>query len=352
MLGVGPTLGRNFDAADDVSGAPPVVIIDASLAVRQFGSAAAALDRRVTLDSETYTVVGVLPEAFENALSPAVEIWAPRRYRAQAPFDDGGEWGHHLRMVGRLRADSTLEEAQRDLDAIARNPAADFARPPWASLEQGLALDSLQASATREVRPALLATLGAVLLLLAIACANVTNIMLARALARRGELAIRVAVGAEQHQIVRQLFAESALVAFLGGLLGVAIAAVAGRVLLALAPPGLPRLDAAGLDARVLGFALAATAVVAVVVGLVPAIRARELGSHVGLTTGARGDTTGAPRAASVTRRGAGGAGDGAAGVCRVAVAQRRAIARRSDGFRRLESRGDASRGDRYGDSF
>jgi len=292
VLGVGPALGRNFDAADDVSGAPPVVIVDASLAVRQFGSAAAALDRRVTLDSETYTVVGVLPEAFENVLNPAVEIWAPRRYRAQAPFESG-EWGHHLRMVGRLRADSTLEEAQRDVDAIASNPAADFARPAWASLEQGLALDSLQASATREVRPALLATLGAVLLLLAIACANVTNIMLARALARRSELAIRAAVGAEQHQIVRQLFAESALVALLGGLLGVAIAAVAGRVLLALAPPGLPRLDAAGLDARVLGFALATTAVVAVVVGLVPAIRARELGSHVGLSTGARGTPPG-----------------------------------------------------------
>jgi putative ABC transport system permease protein len=287
VLGVDPFVGRDFDAADDVSGAPPVVIIDASLAVRQFGSTAAALDRRVRLDSETYTVVGVMPATFENALNRAVEIWAPRRYRAQAPFESP-EWGHHLRMVGRLRAGSTLEEAQRDVDAVARNPAAEFARPPWASLERGLVLESLQASATREIRPALLATLGAVLLLLAIACANVTNILLARALARRGELAIRAAVGAEQRHIVRQLFAESALVAFLGGLLGIGIAALAGRALLALAPAGLPRLDAAGFDARAFGFALATTAVVAVVVGLVPAMRARELGSHVGLTTGAR----------------------------------------------------------------
>jgi predicted permease len=287
VLGVRPLVGRNFEAADDASGAPPVVIIDSRLAVRQFGSAATALDRRVSLDGAAYTVIGVMPETFENALSPAVEIWAPRRYRAQAPFDSA-EWGHHLRMIGRLRAGITLEEANRDVDAIARNPAAEFARPAWASLEQGLALESLQASATRAIRPALLATLGAVLLLLAIACANVTNIQLARALARRGELAIRAAVGAEQHQIVRQLFAESALVAFLGGVLGIGIAALAGRALLALAPPGLPRLEAAGFDARVFGFAVATTAVVALVVGLVPALRARELGSHAGLTIGAR----------------------------------------------------------------
>ena len=287
VLGVEPALGRNFEAADDVGGAPPVVIIDARLAARQFGSVVAALDRRVSLDGQTYTVIGVLPDTFENALSPAVEVWAPRRYRADAPFESS-EWGHHLRMVGRLRADSSLEEARRDVDAIARNPLAELARPDWASLGRGLALQSLQASATREVRPALLATFGAVLLLLAIACANVTNILLARSLARRSELAIRAAVGAEHHQIVRQLFAESALVAVLGGALGIGVAALAGRALLALAPAGLPRLESIGFDARVLSFAMAATAVVALVVGLVPAMRARELGSHIGLTTGAR----------------------------------------------------------------
>jgi putative ABC transport system permease protein len=287
VLGVEPALGRNFEAADDVGGAPPVVIIDARLAARQFGSVVAALDRRVSLDGQTYTVIGVLPDTFENALSPAVEVWAPRRYRADAPFESS-EWGHHLRMVGRLRADSSLEEARRDVDAIARNPVAELARPDWASLGRGLALQSLQASATREVRPALLATFGAVLLLLAIACANVTNILLARSLARRSELAIRAAVGAEHHQIVRQLFAESALVAVLGGALGIGVAALAGRALLALAPAGLPRLESIGFDARVLSFAMAATAVVALVVGLVPAMRARELGSHIGLTTGAR----------------------------------------------------------------
>jgi putative ABC transport system permease protein len=287
VLGVVPALGRNFEAADDASGAPPVVIIDARLAERQFGSAEAALDRPVSLDGASYTVIGVLPQTFENGLSPAAEIWAPLRYRAQAPFD-GPEWGHHLRMVGRLRAGVTLEEARRDFDAVARNPAADFARPDWAALEGGLALQSLQVSMTREIRPALLATLGAVLLLLAIACANVTNILLARALARRTELAIRAAVGAEQHQIVRQLFAESALIALLGGVLGIGIAALASRALLALAPPGLPRLETVGFDARLFGFAIATTAVVAIVVGLVPALRARELGSHSGLTTGAR----------------------------------------------------------------
>lgn len=289
-LGVRPWLGRDFTAADDVEGAPAVAIVTAGFAERRFGSAEAALDRAIALDGESYAVVGVMPEGFENALHPATEIWAPLRYRAAQPFESR-EWGHHLEMVGRLRAGVSLDDARRELAEIGGSPVAEFPRPAWASMQRGLALESLQASVTSGARPALLAILGAVLLLLAIACVNVTNILLARALARGDELATRAALGAEPGRLVRQLFAESALLTALGGALGVGVAAAASRSLVALAPVDLPRLHEIGLDARVLLFALAATAAVALAAGLTPALRAREIGSRAALRTGSR--TTG-----------------------------------------------------------
>ncbi|HET7609179.1 MAG TPA: ABC transporter permease, partial [Gammaproteobacteria bacterium] len=286
-LGVRPRLGRDFIAADDVTGAPRVAIVTTGFAERRFGSAEAVIDRTITLDGESVTVIGVMPEGFENALSPTAEVWAPLRYLTGQPFESR-EWGHHLRMVGRLRADVTLEQARREMFTIGSTPVAELPRPTHASMQRGLALQSLQASVTSGVRPALLVILGAVLLLLAIACANVTNILLARALARRDELATRAALGAEAGRLVRQLFAESALLISLGGVLGVGVAALATRALVMLAPADLPRLHAIGLDARVLGLALATTAVVALVAGLWPALRARDIGSPMTLRTGPR----------------------------------------------------------------
>jgi putative ABC transport system permease protein len=286
-LGVRPSLGRDFTAADDVTGAPLVVIVTASFAERRFGSAAAVLGRTLTLDGQSYTVIGVMPAGFENTLRPEAELWAPLRFLARQPFESR-EWGHNLRMVGRLSEGVTLEQAQREMVTIGSTPVVEFPRPAHASMQRGLPLESLHASVTSGVRPALLVILGAVLLLLAIACANVTNILLARALARRAELATRAALGAEPGRLVRQLFAESALLISLGGVLGIGVAALARRALVAIAPADLPRLDAIGLDAGVLGIALATTAVVALVAGLWPALRARDIGSPLTLRTGPR----------------------------------------------------------------
>jgi predicted permease len=290
VLGVGPSVGRGFEPADDLPGAPRVAIVSTGFAQRHFGSAEGALDRRLSLDGEVYSVIGVMPEEFENALAPPVEIWAPRRYRAQAPFESP-EWGHHLRMIGRLREGVTAGQAQQELIDIGRAPTPEFERPSWAALERGLVLEPLHTAVTGEVRPALLAILGAVLLLLTIACANVTNILLARALARRGELAMRAALGASRGRLARHLFAETALVAALGGGLGVGVAVLATQALVALAPETLPRFGAVGLDARVFAMASATTVAFALFAGLVPALRAREVGTPGTMRVGARATT-------------------------------------------------------------
>ena len=157
------------------------------------------MGRQVTFDDDLYTVIGVMPRSFENVLAPTAEIWSPLQYDSRNITNlDTQEWGHHLRMVGRLRAGLQADQARRELNAIAASKTQEFPRPPWASLRNGVMIDSLQDQITRGVRPALLAVLGAVGLVLLIACVNVTNLLLARGAQRRGEFAMRVALGASR----------------------------------------------------------------------------------------------------------------------------------------------------------
>ena len=160
---------------------------------------------------------------------------------------------------------------RRDLSAIARTPVREFPRPRWAALDSGLVVDSLQADVTRGVRPALLAILGAVLLLLAIACVNVTNLLLARGAQRQGEFAMRAALGASRSRLIRQVLTESLLLSFAGGALGMLVAGNGVRALVALSPPGLPRVDAIMVNTPVFAFALAVTTLIGLAVGLIPA---------------------------------------------------------------------------------
>ncbi len=281
VLGVRPIIGRDFEPADDVVRGPKVVIVSYTLWRRQLAADPGAVGRGLTLNGALYTVIGVMPAAFDNVLSPAAEVWAPLQYDRGLPLD-GREWGHHLRVIARLRASLPLGEARRDLDAIARTRVPQFARAPWASLERGLTMTALQDDVTRGVRPALLAVLGAVLLLLVIACVNVTNLLLARSARRRGEFAMRQALGAGRARLVRQLLTESALLALVGGVLGVGLAAAGVRALAALAGSDLPRAAAIAVDSSALAFALATTTVVGLLVGLVPALDAsRHLGARL-----------------------------------------------------------------------
>jgi putative ABC transport system permease protein len=216
-----------------------------------------------------------MPAGFENVLSPAAELWAPLQYDASLPLD-GPEWGHHLSMIARLKPGIRKEQAANELDAILPPFGAAHAKgfDGAGGIPSGVIITSLHESLIAGVKPALLAILGAVVLVLLIACVNVTNLLLARAANRRGEFAMRAALGAGQTRLLRQLTTESLLLALLGGLLGIGIAELGVRALVALSPAGLPRVEAIRVDTSVLIFAFVITTCIGLVVGLIPALQA------------------------------------------------------------------------------
>ena len=287
-LGVVPALGRAFDSTDDRPGGPRVAILSNALWQRRYGGDHTIIGQQIALDETSYSVIGVMPATFESVLSPSANVWSLLQYDSSLPSFESREWGHHLRMVGRLQAGVRNDQAVRELEAIASTPVPEFSRPPWASFNEGLIVDSLKDETTRAVKPALLVILGAVILVLAIASVNVTNLALARGARRRGEFAVRAALGAPRTRLVRQLLTESLLLALLGGALGMIVADFGIRGLVALSPPGLPRVNAMGLNQTVLLFGMAITTLVGVIIGLVPARHASRSDITIGLQQGSQ----------------------------------------------------------------
>jgi putative ABC transport system permease protein len=272
VLGVPVALGRDFQPSDDVLNGPKVVVLSNGLWHRRFGADPRIVGQLIRLDDQPYTVIGVMPSTFDNVLSPEAEAWAPLQYdTGNVSSQDAREWGHHLRMIGRLRSGVGKDRAKSDLAWIASTPVSEFPRPNYVSLDHGFLVDSLQDDITRGVRPALVAVFGAMILVLLIACVNVTNLVLARSAHRQGEIAVRVALGAAPRRIMRQLVTETLLLAGAGGILGIFATELGIRVLLTLSPSGLPRLSAIRFDGAVFAFAVGVTLLVGLVVGLVPA---------------------------------------------------------------------------------
>jgi putative ABC transport system permease protein len=293
-LGVSPLLGRGFQASDDRFKGPNVAILSDRLWRRRFRADNAIVGKQVRLDDNLFTVIGVLPAAFENVLAPEAEIWAPLQYDPSLP-SVGREWGHHLRMVGRLREGVTGVQAGSEFNGILHTLAQTHAEGYNSSggAPDGMIVNLLQSDLTQGIKPALLAVLGAVSLVLLIACVNVVNLLLARGAQRRAEFAMRGALGAVQGRLIRQLLTESLLLAGLGGALGMVVAVAGMHALVALSPPGLPRVNAIRIDGGVFFFALAVTTLIGIAAGLVQTLQASRVDLRGAIQQGSRHTTGG-----------------------------------------------------------
>ena len=288
-LGISPALGRDFQAADDQFHGPNVVVLSDRLWRLRFAADRTIVGQQIKLDDNLFTVIGVMPSSFETVLASAAVLWAPLQYNPSLPAD-GREWGHHLRMVGRLRQGVSGDQARNELNVILRPLTQTYAKgydssggPP-----DGMVINRLQDDITRAVKPALLAILGAVGLVLLIVCVNVTNLLLALGARRRGEFAMRAALGAGRMRMIRQVLTESLLLAAIGGVLGLGVAVVGVRALVALSPPGLPRAGAIHIDGAVFVFGLVITTAIGLIVGLLPALQASRSDPQSGLQQSSR----------------------------------------------------------------
>jgi predicted permease len=261
-----PAFGRGFAPGDDVPGAAPIAVIGHGYWKRRFGSDPSVVGRNITINDRSTAIVGVMAEGFGRG-NPDTDLWLPLTIdRARA------EGGRSLSVLGRLADGSTLEQARSEMTAIAANLARSN---PASNGDWGVNLIALEdAAVSGGVRRALALLFGAVMFVLLIACVNIANLLSARGVVRQREFAIRVALGARRLQIVRQLLTESIVLAGIGGAVGVFVAVWSTRLLLAMAPANVPRLFEVDLDGRVLGVAVGATMLSAIVFGLASAFQA------------------------------------------------------------------------------
>lgn len=280
-LRVQPLLGRPFAGEDDRDGAAGTILLSYRLWQTQFGGDAAVIGRQLRLDAESFTVIGVMPQEFRFPTADAL-FWTPLRLAEQDYTDRNNNW---MYAVGRLRADVTIEQARAEMDVLAAR-----SRQQYPSENQGVDAVVIRFSdeVSAQSRLLLYALCGAAACVLLIACANLANLLLARALERRRELAVRTALGAGRERMVRQLMTESLLLAAFGGAIGVSIAYAAVPLLNRLAPASLPLATTPTVDFRVLLFAIGLTAVTGVAFGLAPLLRMGGEADLGGLREGAR----------------------------------------------------------------
>ena len=285
VLGVDPILGRAFTSDEEEPGRDLVVVLSHGLWQRRFGADPQIIGQQISLNGKNRTVIGVMPASFRFPDKDA-ELWVPLSPDAQLRNNRNALW---LKAVGRLKPGVTLEQARADMGTIAGRLEQQYDFMSG----YGVNLVPIHDQVVGSVRPAMLVLLAAVALVLLIACANVANLLLVRAAAREREIAVRAALGAARGRLVSQMLTESIVLATAGGVAGLLIAVLGLRMLLAMAPVDIPRLDQIRVDWQVLAFALGLSLATGVVFGLVPALQASRPDLNESLKEGGRGSTTG-----------------------------------------------------------
>ncbi len=276
VFGVSPAFGRSFLPQEDQPNGPKAAVVSNDLWRNRFGSDPSLIGKAILLGGDPYTVIGILPATFHS--DPPADVFIPM----QADPDSTNQ-GHYLLAAGRLKPGATLDSAKANM--VVAGEQFRTANPKWMDKSESVAVVPLRDAVVGDVRLALLILVGAVGFVLLIACANVANLLLARAAGRQRELAIRTAVGASRGHLIRQLLTESVLLSTIGGVFGLLIGAWSVPLLLAVSPGNLPRINDEGhvasvvsaLDWHVLAFTFAIALLTGVLFGLLPALRISKL---------------------------------------------------------------------------
>jgi len=292
LFGVNPILGRGLLPDDEKPGNEHVVVLSYGLWQRRFASDRSLVGRNITLNGERYAVIGVMPPQYSPDQDG--ELWLPSPWGVPthplAPDKDPRQFRDrsYLAVWGRLKPGVSLQQARAEMSAIGGRLAKQY---PDSNDEVGVSAIPLREDMVGDIRPVLLVLLAAVGFVLLIGCANVANLLLARASARAKEISIRTALGASRRRLISQMLTESVLLALVGGILGIVLAAWAVPALLTLSPPDVRGFGSIGLNRDVLGFSLAVSVLSGILFGLAPAIQASHWNVNESLKEGERGSS-------------------------------------------------------------
>ena len=286
LLGVDAQVGRTFTSDEDEPGSDYVALLSHALWQRRFGGDKSIVGKPISLNGETFTVVGVMPASFQFPTSDDA-FWLPIGF---TPEQKTNRDRHYLEVLARLKPGTSLEQAQTEMHTIAARLAQQY---PNSNTDLGAVVTSLHEHLVGDIRTALLILLGAVGLVLLIACANVANLLLARAAVRQKEIAVRVALGARRLRLIRQFLTESVLLATIGGVVGLAFAYGGLFLLRSFIPENIAQAREISIDLKVLGFTFLVALITGVIFGLAPALQAARFNQTETLKEGGRDSATG-----------------------------------------------------------